>query len=144
MSYAKELLDLGATPLGLDAGAVADAIVAAGSCEQACTGCADLSLTEEDVAAMARCIALCTSCADVCAITLRALSRPVHADHAVVHHALRACVAACRACAEECAQHAPHHRHCAICEHACRACERACAQLLEAEAFEALEKLAGG
>jgi hypothetical protein len=40
--------------------------------------------------------------------------------------------------------HAAHHQHCAICERACRACERACGVLLEAEAFEALEKLAGG
>jgi hypothetical protein len=144
MSYAKELLDLGATPLGLEAGAVADAIVASANCEQACTTCADLCLAEEDVAAMAKCVALCSNCADVCATTLRALSRPVQAGHAVVHHALRACVSACRLSAEECAYHAQHHRHCAICEHACRACERACADLLEAEAFEALGKLAGG
>jgi hypothetical protein len=144
MSYAKELLDLGTTPLGLDATAVADAIVAAANCEQSCTTCADLCLAEEDVAAMAKCVALCTNCADVCATTLRVLSRPVQSDHAVVHHALRACVRACQQSAEECAHHAPHHRHCAICLQACRVCESACAELLEAEAFEALEKLAGG
>ena len=144
MSYAKDLLDLGATPVGLEAGAVADAIVAAANCEQACTACADLCLAEEDVAAMARCVALCTSCADICGTTLRSLSRAVQSDHAVLHHVLRACVMACRLSAEECAKHAQHHRHCAICEQACRACERACGDLLEAEAFEALEKLAGG
>jgi hypothetical protein len=143
MSYAKELLDLGTTPLGLDATAVADAIVAAADCEQACTTCADLCLAEEDVAALAKCVALCTNCADVCATTLRVLSRPVQSDHAVVHHALRACVRACKLSGDECAMHAPHHEHCAICERPCRACERACAKLLEAEAFEALNKLAG-
>jgi hypothetical protein len=144
MSHAKELLNLGRTPLGLDAAAVADAIAAAADCEQTCTACADLCLAEEDVAAMAKCVALCNSCADVCASTLRAVSRPTQANHAVVHHDLRACVAACKASAQECAMHAAHHQHCAICERACRACERACGVLLEAEAFEALEKLAGG
>jgi hypothetical protein len=50
----------------------------------------------------------------------------------------------CSDCAEECERHAAHHRHCAICAKACRACARACGELLEAEAFQELEKLAGG
>jgi hypothetical protein len=72
----------------------------------------------------------------------RILSRPAQSDHLVVHRLLQACVRECRLCAEECARHGQHH-HCAICARACRACEAACRALLDAEAFEELEKLAG-
>lgn len=46
--------------------------------------------------------------------------------------------------AEECERHAGHHRPCAICAEACRGCARACGVLLEDEAFEELQELAGG
>jgi len=36
---------------------------------------------------------------------------------------------------------AEHHRHCAICEKVCRVCVQTCRALLDAEAFEELQKL---
>jgi hypothetical protein len=144
VSDARELLGLGTGPVGLNIDAVADAVDACADAAQACTSCADLSLAEDDVDRMKTCIALCASCADVCTVTARALSRSSQADQLEVHDLLRACVRACTRCAEECARHAEHHRHCAICARSCRACERSCAVLLQEEAFEALEKLAGG
>jgi uncharacterized membrane protein len=127
-------------PLGIDE--VAAVIDACLNCAQACTSCADADLLEQDVER--RCVALDVSCADLCETTARILSRPGQWDHFVVHRLLQACAHLCHACAEECARHAPHHRHCAICEKACRVCERACNELLEAEDFAELQKLAGG
>jgi hypothetical protein len=74
---------------------------------------------------------------------MRVLSRPFAADHRVTHHVLRACVLTCTSSAEECHRHAPHHRDCAVCEKACRACLAACEALLQAEAFQQLEKISG-
>jgi hypothetical protein len=71
------------------------------------------------------------------------LSRPAQSDRGVVQRLLQACVRECTICAEECTRHAEHHRHCAICAKACRAGEVACRALLDGEAFEDLEKLAG-
>jgi hypothetical protein len=129
------------TDLGLDA--VAEAIEACLTCAQTCTSCANSDLAEDDVAELAYCAALCTTCADLCLTTMRVLSRPFASDHRVTHHVLRACVLTCTSSAEECKRHAAHHRHCAVCEKACRACLHACEALLQAEAFEQLEKLAG-
>jgi hypothetical protein len=128
----------------LDRDAVAEAIEACLTCAQTCTSCANSDLAEPDVADLARCAALCTSCADVCLTTMQVLSRPFASDHRVTHHVLRACVLTCTSSAEECKRHAAHHRHCAVCEKACRACLHACEALLQAEAFQQLEKLAGG
>ena len=144
MSHAREMLDLAPTPMLLGAEEVAAAIDACADCEQSCSSCADLSLAEDDVATLSTCVALCVECADICGTTSRTLSRPVRADRLVVHRILQACVRSCELSAEECARHAAHHRHCAICEQVCRACEKACSELLEAEAFEELQKLAGG
>jgi hypothetical protein len=143
MTDTREMLEASPASIGLDVAEVAAAIDAALNCVQTCTSCADSDLVEEDVAEMRRCIALCRNCADVCGITAQALSRPAYSDRFVLHRLLQACVRLCAACAEECARHAAHHRHCAICERTCRACEHACNTLLEAEAFEELEKLAG-
>ena len=129
-------------PLNLDG--VAAAIDACLTCEQTCTSCADSDLAEPDVAELSRCVALCLECADVCWLVARTLSRPARWDHFVVHRLLQACVRTCTSSAEECARHAEHHRHCAICAKVCRACARACSELLDDEAFEELQKLAGG
>jgi hypothetical protein len=144
MTNTREMLDASPTAIPLGAELVAAAIDASLSCLQSCTSCSDADLIEEDLAKMGKCLALCQSCADVCAVTARELSRPAHWDHFVVHRLLQACVRECANCAAECARHAQHHQHCAICEKTCRACERACNELLEAEAFEELQKLAGG
>jgi hypothetical protein len=128
----------------LDRDAVAAAIEACLTCAQTCTSCANSDLAEPDVADLARCAALCITCADVCLTTMQVLSRPFESDHGVTHHVLRACVLTCTSSAEECKRHAAHHRHCAVCEKACRACLHACEALLQAEAFQQLEKLAGG
>lgn len=137
---------LAASPTGVPLGLaeVAATIDACLKCVQSCTSCNDADLAEEEVADMRSCIALCLTCADVCDVTARVLSRPAHWDLFVVHRLLQACVRTCTSCAEECARHAAHHRHCAICEHVCRACVQACSALLEAEALEELQKLAGG
>jgi uncharacterized membrane protein len=144
MTDTRAMLEASPTDVPLDVTDVAAAIDACLNCVQACTGCADADLAEQDVEGLRTCIALDQDCADVCDLMARALSRPAHWDHLVVHRLLQACVRVCTACAEECARHADHHRHCAICEKACRACARACDDLLEAEAFKELQKLAGG
>ncbi len=144
MTDTREMLDASPAPIALDVADLVTAIDACLNCVQTCTSCADADLSEADVNDMSKCIALDQTCADVCAVTARILSRAANWDHVVAHHLLRACVRACTECAEECARHADHHRHCAICERACRACVRACNALLEAEAFEELQKLAGG
>jgi hypothetical protein len=136
---------LGAFPGDVPPGVaeVAAAVDACLSCVQSCTSCADADLAEDDVAEMRTCIALCLNCADVCELTARVLSRLAHWDQVVVHRLLQACVRTCKSSAEECARHAEHHRHCAICETTCRVCVRACVALLDAEAFEELQNLAG-
>jgi hypothetical protein len=144
MTKTREMLEASPTGVPLGAAEVAAAIDACLTCVQSCTSCADADLVEEDVAEMRACIALCLDCADICDLVARVLSRPAQSDHLVVHRLLRACVRQCTLCTEECSRHAEHHRHCAICARTCRACEAACAALLEVEAFEELEKLAGG
>jgi hypothetical protein len=122
----------------------AAAIEACSDAAQACTACADASLAGEDVAAMRACIRHDLDCADVCTATTRVLSRRNDGDEMLVHRLLTACVRACVSCAEECERHAEHHAHCAICAAACRRCEQACRRLLESEAFQELQALAGG
>jgi hypothetical protein len=144
MTDTKEMLGTFSVSIPLGASEVAEAIDAALNCAQACTACADADLAEEDVERLRRCVALDQSCADICIVTARILSRPVQWNAYVVQRVLQACVRICQECAAECALHARHHRHCAICERACLACERACAALLDEDAFEELQKLAGG
>lgn len=143
MTDTRAMLDASPVEIPLDPDEVAAAIDACLNCLQACTSCADSDLVEDDVEEMRRCIALDQTCADLCAVTARTLSRPAYWDRFVVHRLLQACSRTCAECAEECAQHAAHHRHCAICEKVCRVCVQACDALLEAEAFEELQKLAG-
>lgn len=143
MTDTRDMLDASPTGLPLGVAEVAAAIDACLNCLQACTACADADLAEKDVNEMSTCIALDQTCADVCGVAARILSRPARWDHFVVHRLLQACVRVCTSCAEECAMHADHHRHCAVCAKACLACVRACNALLDAEAFEELQKLAG-
>lgn len=138
------MLEAAPTEVTLDIGELVVAIEACLEALQACTACADESLAEDDVKDLRVCIALCELCADTCTVTARALSRPSHRDHAVIHGLVRACLGTCTSCAEECERHAQHHRHCAICARTCRLCERACTELLETEALQQLQNLAGG
>ena len=144
MTVARDMLE--ASPVQIDLGleAVAAAVDACMISAQACISCSNSSIAEDDVGPMRRSIALCDVCADVCTTMLRQLSRPFEADRVITHRLLGACVRTCSDCAEECERHAAHHRHHAICAKVCRACARACGELLEAEAFQELEKLAGG
>jgi uncharacterized membrane protein len=137
------MLDASPTGVPLGVAEVAAAIDACLNCAQACTSCAGADLVEDDVDELRTCIALDQNCADVCDVAARVLSRPGHRDHFVVHRLLQACVRARTTCAEECARHADHHRHCAICARACVACVQACSALLDAEALQELQKLAG-
>jgi hypothetical protein len=143
MTNTSEILDASPSDVPLGVAEVAAAIDACLACVQTCTSCTNADLAEDDVAEMRTCIALCVNCADVCELTARVLSRPAHSDHFVVHRLLQACVRTCTSSAEECARHAKHHRHCAICEKTCRVCLQRCRALLDAEALEELEKLAG-
>ena len=143
MTDTRAMLEASSSSLPLGVAEVATVIDACLNCLQACTSCADSDLAERDVDDMRDCIALDHSCADVCEVTARLLSRPSHWDPYVVHRLLQACARVCASCAGECARHADHHRHCAICEKACRACAQACNALLDTEAFEELQKLAG-
>jgi hypothetical protein len=143
MTDTREMLDASPVSVRLGAAEVAAAIDACLNCLQACVSCANSDVAEEDFEEMRTCIALDQNCADVCDVTARVLSRPVSSDDFVIHRLLQACVRLCTACAEECHKHAHHHRHCAICEKACLACVAACNVLLDAEAFEELQKLAG-
>jgi hypothetical protein len=144
VSVTRDMLEASPAAIPLDLDDVAAAIDACLTCEQTCTSCSDSDLAENDVTELSTCIALCVECADVCELVARTLSRPARWDHFVVHRLLQACVRTCTSSAEECARHAEHHRHCAICEKTCRACIRACSELLDDEAFQELEKLAGG
>ena len=144
MSYTRDMLDAAPSAGVFDAADLAAAIDACGDCVQACTACADADVTEDDVARMRACIGLCLDCADVCSATLRVLSRQARYDELMVQRLLQACVRACTSCSEECSRHAAHHRHCAVCLEVCTTCERACRKLLEAEALEELQALAGG
>jgi hypothetical protein len=144
MTAARDMLEASPARIELGLDGVAAAVDACMVCAQTCTSCVNSCLGEDDVAELAHCAALCTECADVCTMTLRDLSRPVASDRLVTHGLLAACVRACSNSAEECERHAAHHRHCAICAKACRACEQACKELLDAEAFMELAKLAGG
>lgn len=143
MTDTREMLAASPSEVPLGIAELAAAIDACLNCLQACSSCADADLVEQDVDELRTCIALDQQCADVCDLTARVLSRPAHWDQFVVHRLLQACVRTCTACADECARHADHHRHCAVCEKACRACVGACNALLDAEAFEELQKLAG-
>jgi len=144
MSFARDMLEASPAAIPLPVDDVADVIRTCSDAAQACASCADSCLAEQDVEKMRACIGLAQNCTDVCDTVGRVLSRPGSWDHRVVHALLHSCFHACMLCAEECAHHAEHHRHCALCAQACRACEKACEDLLDDEAFEELEKLAGG
>ena len=144
MSHARELLAAGPTPESLDPDELSAAIDACLESAQACTACADADIAEEDVAELRTCIGLCLDCADVCGATSRVLSRQTRYDEFLVHRLLQACLRACSSCADECDRHADHHEHCRICAEVCRECETACRRLLDSEAFQELQALAGG
>jgi hypothetical protein len=144
MSYAREMLDAAPGAAIFEPADLASAIDACGDCVQTCIACADADVAERDVAEMRACIGLCLDCADVCAATLRVLSRQARYDDLMVQRLLQACARACSSCAEECSRHAAHHRHCAVCAESCAVCEQACRKLLDAEALEELQALAGG
>jgi hypothetical protein len=144
MTNTREMLESSRVSVPLDVAEVAAAIDACLDCVQSCTTCADADLVEPDVEELRDCVALDHNCADVCDLTARLLSRAAPWDPFVIHRVLQACVRVCEACAEECARHAAHHVHCAICERVCRVCVQACNALLDAEAFEELQKVAGG
>lgn len=144
MTHTREMLETSPRGADFDVNDLAAAIEACADANQAATACADASLAEPDVAELRTCIGLDLDCADVCAATVRVLSRQSRYDVLLVQRLLQACVRACASSAEECERHAAHHRHCAVCAEACGACRRACERLLDAEAFEQVQALAGG
>jgi hypothetical protein len=129
--YTRQILDLGARNLKVDARGLADTIDALNDCAQTCIAAADWDLSEEDLPEMVRCIRLCLDCVDVCTATVRVISRASTTETGTVDPLLRACVASCDSCGDECERHAQEHEHCRICAEACRRCQRACQELLE-------------
>jgi len=144
MTHTREILEAAPSVPGFDVEDLATAIDACTDASVACTACADADLAEDDVASLRVCIELDADCADICSATARVLSRRARYDVLLVQRLLQACVRACASCAEECERHAEHHRHCALCGEACRTCQRTCEKLLQAEAFEQVQALAGG
>jgi hypothetical protein len=132
MSYAKQMLKTYPRDFNVDAGVLAAAIEALSDCAQACTGCADDCLSEQNVAELTRCIRLNLDCADICTATLRVASRQTEYDANVTRSLLQACVAACRSCGDECGRYEEMYEHCRVCAAACRRCEQACNELLAA------------
>jgi hypothetical protein len=131
MTLAAEMLrtypgDLG----GIDREALVDCIEECFTCAQACTACADASLSEQTVAELVKCVRTCLDCTDICETAGRVLSRHTGYDANLARTVLEACVAACKACGDECGRHAMMHEHCRICAEECRRCERACRDLL--------------
>jgi hypothetical protein len=143
MADTQQILDAVPTGVPLSTAAVAAAIDACLRCIQTCTTCANADLAEEDVNELRVCAALCITCADVCDVTARVLSRPAHRDKFIIHRLLQACVRACQSSTEECARHAHHHHHCAICEKVCSACTQACVALLDTQAMDETQDVAG-
>lgn len=130
MSYARQLLDSYPGTASADTRVLAATIDALSDCAQACTGCADGDLGEQNVAHLVRCIRLCLDCADVCTATAAVLSRQTAFDAHAARPLLDACVASCTSCGDECERHARMHEHCRVCAEACRRCEKACRELL--------------
>lgn len=116
-----------------DTEAVARAVLAAATCGETCTICADACLADEHAGNLKSCIRICLDCADICTATARVLGRPTLNELAqpVIAAQMAACALACRACAQECRRHAEQHAHCRICMEACEACALACADLLK-------------
>lgn len=133
MSHAKQMLDTYPRDFNLDADQLAAAIDAVYDCAQACTGCADACLSEDNVTELVKCIQLNLNCADICLTTGRSLSRQTEYDANLTKAVLQACVQTCRSCAEECERHAQMGMdHCRVCAEACRRCEQACQTIIDA------------
>ncbi len=124
MSYAQRMAQMDPSTPDFDLAALLACIDHA----QACTGCADACLGEQDTQMLARCIRLDLDCTDLCDATGKIPSRQAASDPAM----LRAARPACKLCGDKCAQHGQHGRqHCAACAEACRRCEQACNALLQ-------------
>ena len=128
----EEVIGAHPRPIDLDREALLQCVNECLDCGASCTGCADASLSEDDVQDMVRCIRLCLDCAGACHTTARVVIRQTQPDLAVIRATVKACAAACSACAEECERHAAHHEHCRVCAEVCRSCKQACDDLLAA------------
>jgi uncharacterized membrane protein len=132
MSYARQLLDTFPGTFNVDATVLAATTDAVNDCAQACTSCADDSLSEQDITDMVKVIRLDLDCADVCTATVRVISRQTEYDANLTRSLLETCATSCKSCGDECERHAAMHEHCRVCAEACRRCEQACRQLLAA------------
>jgi uncharacterized membrane protein len=132
MSYARQLLDTFPGTFNVDAAVLAATTDAVNDCAQACTSCADDSLSEQDITDLVKVIRLDLDCADVCTATVRVISRQTDYDANLTRSLLETCATSCKSCGDECERHAAMHEHCRVCAEACRRCEQACRQLLAA------------
>ena len=127
-----EIIDAHPAPAILDRELLTRCVERCLECSASCTGCADASLAENDVAEMRRCIRLCLDCADVCAATARAVGRQTEPDLRAIRAVVEACATACGASGDECERHAMHHEHCRVCAETCRRCEQVCRDVVAA------------
>jgi hypothetical protein len=130
---ARQMLDTYPRDYNVEEQLLVSCIEACYDCSQACTQCADDSLSEQDVQGFVKCIRLCLDCSDVCATTGNVVSRQTEYDANVTRAVLQACIATCRSSGDECQHHADHGvKHCQVCADQCRRCEQACKDLLAA------------
>jgi Domain of Unknown Function (DUF326) len=128
----REITETHPAPATLDRDLLARCVERCLECSASCTGCADASLAEDDVAGMRRCIRFCLDCADVCNATARVVGRQTEPDRNAIRAVVAACATACGAAGDECERHAPHHEHCRICAETCRSCEQVCREVSNA------------
>ena len=128
----REITEAHPAPATLDRDLLVRCVETCLECAASCTGCADASLAEDDVAEMRRCIRLCLDCADVCTATARVVGRQTEPDRSAVRAVVAACAAACGVSGDECERHAAHHEHCRICAETCRSCEQVCREVSNA------------
>jgi Domain of Unknown Function (DUF326) len=128
MNMTSKMMDSMMTMPGMDMMAMNELVEACAACEQACTLCADNSMTS---GGMAKCAAMCMDCADMCNTMMRAMMRPAGYDMTAMMAMLQACMTMCTACADECKMHADMSDQCAMCAEACMQCAMACQKMMD-------------
>jgi hypothetical protein len=128
MSMTSKMMDAAMTMQGMDMAAMNELVESCSACEQACTICADNSMSMDG---MAKCMSMCMDCADMCNTMMRAMLRPTGYEPTSMMAMMQACMAMCTACAAECMKHADMSEQCAMCAEACQQCAAACQAMMD-------------
>lgn len=115
---------------GMDMTMMQELIEACSACEQACTVCADSSMSMG--ADMAKCMSMCMDTADMCNTMMRMMLRPSGYDMPSMMAMMQACMMMCMACADECMKHADMNEQYRMCAQACQQCAKACESMMGA------------